>query len=61
MLHYTAWGLYAVPFVVLCLAFMVYLERTGRARAQGDMRLLKDLVDQALGCDCLKLAEEQAV
>lgn len=61
MLHRTPWGFYAVPFVLPCLAFMVYLERTGRARAQDDMRLLKDFVDQALGCDCLKLAEEQMV
>lgn len=61
MLHHTAWGFYAVPFVLLTMAFMFYLERAGRARAQGDMRLLKDFVDQALGCDCLKLAEEQMV
>lgn len=60
MLHHTPWGFYAVPFVLLLAGFMFYLERTGRTRAQNDMRLLKDFVDQALGCDCLKLADEQA-
>ena len=37
------------------------VERAGRTRARSDMYFLKDFVDQALGCDCLKLAEEQAL
>jgi len=61
MLHQTPWGLYAVPGMLLCMACMIYLERTGRERALDDMRFLKEFVDQALGCDCLKLAEEQAL
>lgn len=61
MVHETAWGFYALPFVLLTMGFMFYLERTGRARARNDMRLLKEFVDKALGCDCLKLAEEQAL
>lgn len=61
LLHQTPWGYYAVPFVLLCAGLMIHMERTGRTRAQDDMRVLKEFVDHALGCDCLKLAEEQAV
>ncbi|MBL0044144.1 MAG: hypothetical protein IPP33_07005 [Flavobacteriales bacterium] len=56
-LQQDAWGFWAVPFALLAMAFMFSIERTGRARAQDDMRLLKDFVDKALGCDCLKLAD----
>ncbi|MBK6831545.1 MAG: hypothetical protein IPG92_12780 [Flavobacteriales bacterium] len=61
LLHETPWGFFFLPFVLAGAGTMVYLERTGRARAQNDMRVLKDTVDRALECDCLKLAEEQAL
>lgn len=61
MLKHTAWSFYLVPLVLLGVGVLFYLERTGRARARGDMHYLKDFVDKALGCDCLKLAEEQAL
>lgn len=57
----TPWGYYMAPFALIGLGILIYLERTGRQRAQGDMRYLKQYVDGALGCDCLKLAEEQAL
>lgn len=60
MLKHAAWGFYLVPVVVLGIGVLFYLERTGRRRARSDMHFLKDFVDKALGCDCLKLAEEQA-
>lgn len=61
LLDKTAWGFYFVPFALVLGGIMMYLERTGRARARGDMHLLKNMVDSALGCDCLRLAEEQAL
>ena len=61
MLKHTAWGFYLVPVVLLGVGALFYLERAGRTRARSDMHFLKDLVDKALGCNCLKLAEEQAL
>ena len=61
MLHQPPWGFYGVPVLLLCMVGMIYMERTGRKRALNEMRSLKEFVDQALGCDCLKLAEEQAL
>lgn len=61
LLGHTPWGYYVVPFVVICLGVLVHLERTGRRRAQADMLHLKRVVDEALGCDCLKLATEQGM
>lgn len=57
----TPWGYSLAALAALGIGIMVQLERTGRARAQADMRYLKQVVDEALGCDCLKLAEEQAL
>lgn len=59
MLHNATWGFIAVPATAACIAVLFVVERSGRHRAQGDMRVLKDFVDEALGCDCLKLAVEQ--
>lgn len=61
MMHKSAWGFYALVLVVPLIAFMIYMELTGRERAVGDMRYLKEFVDRSLGCDCLKLAEEQGM
>jgi len=35
--------------------------RTSQARAQADIHHLEQVVEEALGCDCPKLAEEQAL
>ncbi|MFZ1659482.1 MAG: hypothetical protein WAT61_11695 [Flavobacteriales bacterium] len=59
-LNNTAWGFWAVPVAVVGIAVMVYLAYTGQRRAHDDMRTLKEFVDGALGCDCFKVAMEQA-
>lgn len=59
MLHTSAWGFIAVPIALVGIAALVIVERSGRTRARDEMRLLKHFVDEALGCDCLKLAVEQ--
>ena len=61
MLGHTPWGYYMVPFVLVGLGVLIHLERTGRQRATSDMHYLKRFVDEALGCDCLKLAAEQGM
>jgi hypothetical protein len=61
MLGHTPWGYYMVPFVLVGLGILIHLERTGRRRAHADMHYLKRFVDEALGCDCLKLSVEQGM
>lgn len=59
MLGHTPWGYYVAPLVLVGMGVLIHLERTGRRRAQADMHYLQRFVDEALGCDCLKLATEQ--
>jgi hypothetical protein len=56
----TPWGFWALPLAAVGVVVMVVLARTGHQRAHDEMRLLKRFVDEALGCDCFKLAEAQA-
>ncbi len=56
----TPWGFWALPVAVIGVVVMVVLARTGHQRAHEEMRVLKRFVDDALGCDCFKLAEAQA-
>ncbi len=57
----TPWGFWALPFAALGVGALIFLARTGHQRAHGEMRVLKTFVDEALGCDCFKLAEAQAL
>ncbi|MBK9760005.1 MAG: hypothetical protein IPO90_08560 [Flavobacteriales bacterium] len=51
-------GVWAVPFALLAMAFMFSIERTGRARAQDDMRLLEGFPwIKRSGATVLKLAD----
>ncbi len=56
----TPWGFWALPFALVGIAVLIGLSREGRQRAVPDMRVLKEAVDAALGCDCLSLADRQA-
>jgi hypothetical protein len=55
------WGFWALPVALVGVMVMVVLARTGHQRAHDEMRILKLFVDEALGCDCFKLAEAQAL
>lgn len=55
-----AWGFWALPVAAIGVVVMIVLARTGHQRAHDEMRVLKRFVDDALGCDCFKLAEAQA-
>jgi len=35
------------------------MVQEGKRRSRDDMRTLKRFVDDALGCDCIRLADEQ--
>jgi hypothetical protein len=59
MLHRPAWGYYGCIPAVVMAAGLLFLAGEGRRRAAGEMRMLKRFVDEALGCDCFKLAEAQ--
>jgi hypothetical protein len=50
-----------LPVALVGVMVMVVLARTGHQRAHDEMRILKLFVDEALGCDCFKLAEAQAL
>ncbi|MBL7963340.1 MAG: hypothetical protein JNM31_05775 [Flavobacteriales bacterium] len=53
------WGYLLVaptPFIALVLWL---LAQEGKRRSQDAMRALKTFVDEALGCDCFRLAEEE--
>ena len=54
-----AWGFWALPVALVGSAVLIFLARTGHQRAHSEMRVLKTFVDEALGCDCFKLAEAQ--
>lgn len=54
------WGYVAVPVSLVGAAALFFVAHAGQHRARAEMRVLKDFLDEALGCDCFKLAEEQA-
>ncbi len=56
----TAWGFWGVPIALVGVGALLFLAREGRSRALPDMRVLKQVVDEALGCDGLSLADQQA-
>ena len=55
----TPWGFWALPVSGLGVGVLIFLARAGHQRAHDEMRVLKTFVDEALGCDCFKLAEAQ--
>lgn len=58
-LKHNAWGFWGVAPAALLAVVLLYLAREGRSKATEEMRILKRFVDDALGCDCFKLAEAQ--
>lgn len=48
------WVALPTPFLAVVLWL---LAQEGKRRSRDEMRLLNDFVDQALGCDCMALAE----
>lgn len=54
------WGYPLAGIAAAALLTMIIVERSGRRRARPDMYYLGSFVDESLGCDCLKLAREQA-
>ncbi|MCC6399211.1 MAG: hypothetical protein IT227_00460 [Flavobacteriales bacterium] len=59
-LGHAAWGFWALPVGAAGAVVLFLLARAGRRKASGEMRVLKHFVDDALGCDCFKLAMDQA-
>ena len=59
-LGHMGWGFRALPVGAVGAVVLFLLARAGRQRATGEMRVLKHFVDDALGCDCFKLAMDQA-
>lgn len=54
------WGLWLLPVSAAGVGLMYYISYKGKQLSQDEMFQLKSFVDDALGCDCLSLSDEQA-
>lgn len=55
------WGFWLVPVSLLGMVAMWLVSVEGKKLARAEMHALKNFVDEALECDCFKLAEESPV
>lgn len=53
------WGFWFVPVSFLGMGLMYYVSNKGKELSRTEMIRLKSFVDDALGCDCLALANQQ--
>ncbi len=53
------WGLWLLLASVIGVVAMYLVSYEGKRLARDEMYALKKFVDDALGCDCIRLAEEQ--
>lgn len=58
-LNKAPWGLWFVPLAMIGIGLMYYISYKGKALSRAEMMKLKTFIDDALGCDCLALADEQ--
>lgn len=54
------WGLWLLPIAALGMLLMYYISYLGKQWSKNEIYQLKAFVDDALGCDCLALADQQA-
>ena len=55
----TPWGYWLILPAAVGSVIMFGMVQEGKRRSRDDMRTLKRFVDDALGCDCIRLADEQ--
>jgi len=53
------WGFWILPVALLGIAAMYFVSYEGKKLAHDEMRTLKHFMDDAMGCDCFKLSEQQ--
>lgn len=53
----SAWAFWLVPGTLIPAGLLYFAAWEGKRLAHDEMRLLKNFLDEALGCDCFALAE----
>lgn len=53
------WGIWVLLAGILGMALMYFISYEGKKLSRDEMIQLKQFVDEALGCDCIALADAQ--
>ncbi|MEZ4721962.1 MAG: hypothetical protein R2813_08820 [Flavobacteriales bacterium] len=56
-LQNSMWGFWLIPVSLIGMAIMWFISYEGKKLAHDEMWMLKHFVDEALACDCFKMAD----